>query len=209
MTAIATILDAGLTLAERVRLVEIERGIDAERATIRTSFVQIGALLRQIRDENLWCGDYRSFADYVSRRWQFSDRRARQLIDAAQVGTMVPVSNERVARELTPVLRDGGEAAVLDVYRELRAEHGDQVTAAVVRETVERKLSRGKIRATRPAANGTGRDLGGNAAEPEQAEPPPGDVVAIREGTNGVCPTCHGSGRVAGTTSTSRRALGA
>lgn len=56
---------------------------------------------------------------YCYGRWGFSDRRGRQLIDAAEVakelgsetGTMVPPTNEAQARELAPLVKNDPELA--------------------------------------------------------------------------------------------------
>lgn len=71
----------------------IERGLH--------TFVEVGAALLTIRDERLYRAEHSTFDDYCRDRWQISDRRARQLMDAAQIGTTVPIANEAQARELT------------------------------------------------------------------------------------------------------------
>lgn len=76
----------------------IERGLK--------TFIDVGTRLAAVRDNRLYRGDYATFEAYCEGRWSFSDRRARQLIDAATTvaalptGTIVPVS-ESQARELS------------------------------------------------------------------------------------------------------------
>jgi hypothetical protein len=78
----------------------IERGLK--------TFIDIGLRLAAVRDKRLYRGDYATFEAYCEGRWNFSDRRARQLIDAAGVvaalpsGTIIPVT-ESQARELAGV----------------------------------------------------------------------------------------------------------
>ena len=76
----------------------IERGLE--------TFVEVGAALATIRDRRLYRTAHTTFADYCVVKWKMSDRRARQLMDAAEVtstiaksGTTVPKS-ERQARPL-------------------------------------------------------------------------------------------------------------
>ncbi len=47
-------------------------------------------------------------------------------------------ANERQARELLPLLRED-EVQAVELWRELRAEHGDAVTAATIREAVSER----------------------------------------------------------------------
>ena len=76
----------------------IERGLE--------TFVEVGEALATIRDRRLYRTEHPTFADYCKAKWKMSDRRARQLMDAAEVtstiaksGTTVPKS-ERQARPL-------------------------------------------------------------------------------------------------------------
>jgi VRR-NUC domain len=103
----------------------IERGLE--------TFIEVGQALMEIRDGRLYRAEHGTFEGYCQERWGFTDRRARQLIDAAQIGTMVPLSNERQARELVPLLDQPGQ------LREVVAEVGEQPTAAKVRSAVEKR----------------------------------------------------------------------
>jgi hypothetical protein len=64
--------------------------------------------LLKVRDGRLYRLSHGTFEDYCRDRWEMTDRRARQLMSAAEVvtnvnsGTMVPVT-ERQARPLTPL----------------------------------------------------------------------------------------------------------
>lgn len=122
-------MSAALVPAEAAQLAELESVI--ERGAMM--FVEVGGALAKIRDAGLY-RPHQTFEDYCRERWGFTDRRARYLIDAAEIGTMVPVKNERQARELAP-LRNEPEAA-----REAWAEASvnGTPTAAKVREVVQR-----------------------------------------------------------------------
>ncbi len=123
------------SLAELERI--IERGFAA--------FVQVGDALARIRDERLYADTHRTFETYCRERWGFVASRARQLIAAAETVTAVTVNgltapaNEAQARELVPLMREDERQAV-EVWRELRAEHGERVTAERVREAVGERL---------------------------------------------------------------------
>jgi hypothetical protein len=126
-----------LSLREHERLYELETVIEGGVQT----FVEVGLALSEIRDARLYRQTHGSFEAYCEERWGFSGRRGRQLMAAAEVGTIVPVSNEGQARELAPLL-DEGENAVAEVWNGARADHGDELTAKAVRAAVEKKLAK-------------------------------------------------------------------
>lgn len=126
-----------MEMAETVRpLAELEATI--ERGL--TTFVEVGQALLEIRERTLYPDQYDSFEAYCRGRWGFTDRRARQLIQAAEIGRILPIPPARAshAEELAP-LKDDPEA-VREVWAEVQEEHGDKVTAADVREAVDRRL---------------------------------------------------------------------
>jgi len=100
-----------LAPVERTRLATeeavIERGLH--------TFVQVGKALAAIRDQRLYRAEHETFEAYCKSRWGFTDRRARQMIDAAETvdslptGTTVPVT-ESQARALSGL--DPEQAAV-------------------------------------------------------------------------------------------------
>ena len=125
----------------------VARRLAAAEATIAkglTTFVEVGNALRRIRDERLYQDAYGTFEDYCDKRWGFTDRRARQLMDSAEIvaalptGTIVPVS-EGQARELTGLAPEIA-AEVMDTA----AESG-KITAASIRDARE------SVQPTRPA----------------------------------------------------------
>jgi hypothetical protein len=70
------------------------------------TFVEVGEALAEIHDRKLYRTAHATFAESCRVKWKISDRRARQLMDAAEVtstiaksGTTVPKS-ERQARPL-------------------------------------------------------------------------------------------------------------
>jgi hypothetical protein len=102
-----------LTVAEKTLLGRCEAAIERNLAGVW----ELGHALTEIRDRDLWRGEYASFREYCLKRWQFSDRRARQMIEARETrdrlqailtdesdkksGTAVPLpENEWQTREL-------------------------------------------------------------------------------------------------------------
>jgi N6-adenosine-specific RNA methylase IME4 len=148
-------VSTALTLTERTELVELEAVIERGLAT----FAEVGSALLNVRDRRLYRETHRSFEAYLDERWHMSRPRAYQLIEAADVSTVVDtaglpaLANERQARELAAVLRDEGEHALLEVCRELRNEYGDDVTAEKIRALVTGRLARDRqVRSLQPVA---------------------------------------------------------
>jgi hypothetical protein len=101
-----------ITPAEASDLIRLE---DTIKRGLET-FVEVGNALAEIRDRKLYRTEHATFADYCKAKWSISDRRARQLMDAAEVvaevsksGTIVP-KTESQARPLTR-LKPGQRAA--------------------------------------------------------------------------------------------------
>lgn len=134
MTALTTTEAADLAALEAT----IERGLG--------TFVEVGEALARIRDERKYRASHGTFEAYCRERWGFTDRRARQMMDAAEavaaIGTTVPEvappANEAQARELAP-LRDQPEtmAAAWTAATEAAQADGTPITAERVRAAVE------------------------------------------------------------------------
>lgn len=170
--------------------VVIERGL--------STFLQVGDALANINDGRLYREEYDTFEAYCRGRWAMSARRARQLMDAAQMGTMVPISNERQAR----ALKEADDPA--EVYAEAE-KRGDTTSAGIGRVVAERKNPR--------ATNGSDQSDGGRtptdavgpdddeqehgspASSPAPKVAPPVDP-ALNPDETAPCPTCGGSGIV-------------
>jgi hypothetical protein len=111
------------------------------------TFIEVGRALAEIRDRRLYRQSHGTFEEYCHEKWLLRRTRAYQLIDAAKVGeamsTMVdtPPTNERQARELAPLLREDQQQAV-EVWRELRDEYGDDLTAKLIKRTAHDRLKR-------------------------------------------------------------------
>lgn len=124
------------------RLDELESVIERGLGT----FVEVGTALREIRDERLYRlrDGYTTFEAYCQERWGFNDRRASQMIAAAEVSTIVGTSgspttwaipSEAVARELAPLKDDPSK--LREAWQKIHEEHaGEKITAKVVRQGV-------------------------------------------------------------------------
>lgn len=163
MTELSVITaDAALALSESGRLADAEQAIEHALGQIRQSFAVVGAQLREIRDARLYrTTHHETFELYLQKRWGFSRSRAYRLIAAAEVAQIVsPLgdTNERQARELVPLLASEGEAAVVEVVRDLRANGNGRVTAEKLRAAVSERQeadSNGKPKPTAERAEHT------------------------------------------------------
>lgn len=126
-------LPAPLSKTGHRMLAKAEATIEAGLGT----FLEVGNALQTIRDGRLFRDDYDSFESYCRGRWQFTTRRANQLMDAAQIGTMVPIANERQARELGPIADD--PEAVREAWDEASAD--GKPTAAKIAQAVQRRTT--------------------------------------------------------------------
>lgn len=100
-----------LNESESEKLIQLEVVIERNI----TSFVDAGNALSDIRDSKLYRETDKTFSDYCKRRWNFTDRYARDLINSAEVvavisdesaksGTIVPLpETESQAREVAKV----------------------------------------------------------------------------------------------------------
>lgn len=124
-------------VAEQFRLSELETVIERGQQT----FVEVGLALLEIRDSRLYRQQFSTFEDYCRERWGWSRRHVNRHIEAAEVsnvlGPIGPIpTNEAQARELVPLMRHE-PSVVADVWQELREEHGERLTASVIREAVQ------------------------------------------------------------------------
>ncbi len=132
-----------LAVPDRTRLEELELVVERGLGT----FVEVGLALAEIRDARLYRETHGTFEAYLDERWDMSRSRGYRLIDGARIAELVSPTgdvpaNEAQARELLPLLKEE-EAAVVDVWRELRDEYGaENVTAKKVRGFVRRRLER-------------------------------------------------------------------
>lgn len=102
------------------------------------SFKVVGQALSEICESKLYRETHHTFEDYVQERWNFTSRRAYQLIEAHEVvqkcEQFVHIPNEGVARELAK-LTDKQQVKVVKAIAMKTAKRGKSpVTAKVVKE---------------------------------------------------------------------------
>lgn len=125
-------------LAQTLAAPELSRLADCEGVIERgmATFIEVGSALMEVRDSRLYRDAHGTFEDYCRERWSLSLSRSYQLIDAAQVSTVVEITNERQARELAP-LRNEPEQ-MREAWAE--ANEGGEPTALKVREAVRSRM---------------------------------------------------------------------
>ena len=88
-----------INLTESSRLVQLESVIETGRST----FLEVGAALLEIRDRRLYRVEHNTFAAYCRERWWFGKSQAYRLIQAAVEYEMSPMGDkpktEREARK--------------------------------------------------------------------------------------------------------------
>jgi hypothetical protein len=133
-----------ITLADiGTRLAECEARIEAGLPT----FIDVGNAIREIRDERLYRENFDTFEEYCRERWGWGRSYVNKQIEAANtvelVGTIVPISNEAQARELTPLAKANPDGAQ-ELWGELVSEHGDKLTATKIKQAVASRMKREK-----------------------------------------------------------------
>lgn len=141
-------------MSEVVPVLESTRTLDECEAVIRrglNSFIEVGEALMEIRDNRLYREKgFSRFEDYCQQEWKWTHRHANRLIESAEVvhslGPIGPIlpATESQARELVPLMRQD-EAEMVETWNELRETYGDKITAAKIKDVVERKLTRETI----------------------------------------------------------------
>jgi len=148
----ADVLEPTGRLGELTEVMEREGRI--ERAQ-RNAYYEIGLELKAIRDKQLYRvqrqsrvnGRYsfETFEEYCETRWEWTDRRGRQLIEAAQlaekIGTIVPVypTKETHIRPLLDRLPTDDERVA--VWQQIVAAAPERVTAHLVEEHIARYVA--------------------------------------------------------------------
>lgn len=128
----STLTTAALAECESV----IERGLG--------TFVEVGAALLRIRNERLYRESHGTFEDYCRDRWALKRQRAYELMEAADVASVVseisdtPVLRESHAAELAPLRHEPD--AMREAWTEAVEQHGPKPTAAQVREVVQERI---------------------------------------------------------------------
>lgn len=131
---------SGLTVDEKIRRSHLEQAIEEGQGAMLT----MSRALLEIHNSKLY-RDYGTFEDYCDRKWGFSDRYGRMLIQYAEnmnqlekTGTMVPVlpANERQSRPLNSLPEPEDKAHAMTAAAAIApaqptARHVERAAAAV------------------------------------------------------------------------------
>jgi hypothetical protein len=126
-------------------LAECETVIEKGQQT----FLEVGQALLEIRERKLYREKgFRSFETYVQKRWGWGRQRGYQLLQAAEMSTVVDVSglDERQVRELTPLKSkpDEAQAAIREAKAEASARGRTKPTSDDVKRAVQRRAPSAK-----------------------------------------------------------------
>ncbi len=122
--------------------------LEATIAQWQRGYAEAGKALKKIRDDQLYKKvGFQTFVEYAeSHRCDVSRCRAYQLIEAAEVAVVfntlniLPPRNARQAWELHPLLRKAGKDAVVKLWSDLRDQHGDNLTANIIKTEVATRM---------------------------------------------------------------------
>jgi hypothetical protein len=121
-----------LSRTEAIALSDCEERIERGMKT----FIEVGMALAAIQQNRLYRAQCDTFEEYCAVRWNFTGRRGRQLIQAAEIGTAVPIENEAQARELAKVPEEQRAEVLAEAAG--RGRKG-KPTAEKIREVVEER----------------------------------------------------------------------
>ncbi len=104
-------------------------------------YAEVGAALKELRDAQLYRITHRTWADFISARWEMSESHATRLIAASDVARNVaPVGvvpkTERLARPLTQLAPNEQRQAWQEA---VSLADGNQVTPSHVASAVDRR----------------------------------------------------------------------
>ncbi len=99
-----------------------------------------------IRDERLYRAEFKNFEECCKKLWGFSRNYVNKGINSAEIantlGTMVPISNERTAREFVSVPKEQRQE-VAETAKKIAAEKGrDTINSRDVKEAKQAKQSK-------------------------------------------------------------------
>jgi hypothetical protein len=105
-------MSTALTEPQRRKLNDLESIIEKGL----TTFVEVGAALAIIREQKLYTGAYSTFEAYCRAKWDWTERRARQLIASSEVVTSMGDTGK-----ILPPTKESHAVAMADVPAEKRA----------------------------------------------------------------------------------------
>jgi hypothetical protein len=135
-----------ISIDESKRLIELETRIKAGVET----FVEVGDALSEIKESRLYRADFPTFQAYCESKWNFTRRRAYQLIEAAEVRKALPANvkqcftNPRQLNALAKLPKAKRAKAAKAIAKAVN-KTGGRVTAKAVKTEVAKQLPRGGL----------------------------------------------------------------
>jgi len=126
-----------ITLTESSRFVALEAIVERGQS----AWLEVGLALTEIKERKLYRSDFATFREYCQERWGWTDKRAYQLIDAAdEVSTAGRTfDNEREARAARKERTQPTKPAAPSHIDEL--ESNEEETPHIVQHTPEEVLT--------------------------------------------------------------------
>lgn len=106
------------------------------------AFIKTGAALKEVRDGELYKGDYDDYDDYCRKEFEYSGRHADRQIRASRAATTLrpfglDIQNEAQARVMARLVEDPETAA--RVWQQVAVESGGRHTAAQLARAIQRE----------------------------------------------------------------------
>ena len=129
-----TVISGSLSESEQTKLQQLETVINCGKQ----AFIEVGTALMEIRANRLYRGEFNTFEEYCQSKWGFNRNFANKVILSAEIasnlGTVVPIPNERTAREFISVPPED-RPAVAEESKAIAVEHGrDTINSRDVKE---------------------------------------------------------------------------
>jgi hypothetical protein len=132
------------TLVPQLTKAEARRRTDEVKRSAAALWAELLALYESGAHTAL---GYSSWGEYCADEFDMSASRSYQLLNSARVVAVIgreddPQSTmvERQARELRPLQLEAGDAEMVELWRGLRAEYGEGLTASRIRDAVRERL---------------------------------------------------------------------
>ena len=172
--SIAPKIEFEMTPDEFGRLQSLEAVVERGRQT----FIDVGLALAEIKRAKLYRSTHKTFEAYCVERFGFGQNYVGKLVAAAEtakeIGTTVPLSNERAAREFTEVPKED-RPKVAEAAKQVAAEKDrDKINSRDVKEA-KAKIYKVETKIEELPAEPD--------AEPVPTEPEPVTLVEDEDGT--------------------------
>ncbi len=166
---VAVEIEPALTDQEQGRLIELEGFIRTGVAT----FIQVGESLAEIKDKELYRAEFRTFEIYCKSKWDFTARRAYQLIEASAVVEELP------AHLRTAVHTESAARALADEAPRKRKQILDKIKKQRKKKDKQKPITAPEIKeAARPRGGLAGEKLAADKRKKEASSGARGKMLA-------------------------------